>query len=170
MDTPALTVKQMKLTWLIIWAAICVSVLIYGLVCFMMLSSPQRQMLRGPQPAFEYTMYAVAVATLIAASVWAYRSTAAVSQRAMQAAHEKTPLPNPGEFQTNSIIALTLSEACSIYGLMLFFMGMPISKFAVFAAGTLLVNIAVILPRGLAYWVAWEEEQKPKSDSPFSGF
>ena len=63
---------------------------------------------------------------------------------------------SPEQFQTDSIMALALSEACAILGLLLFFLGAPLKELAFFAAGTLLVDFAFILPRGLQFWSAYE--------------
>lgn len=59
---------------------------------------------------------------------------------------------SPAEFQSHSIVALALAEACSIFGLVLFFLGAPIQEFGYFAAGTLFIDFAFILPRGLQFW------------------
>jgi len=66
---------------------------------------------------------------------------------------------SPDQFQTDSIVSLALSEACAIYGLLLFFLGAPLREFALFGLGTPMVNFFFILPRGLAFWSAWEKSE-----------
>ena len=74
----------------------------------------------------------------------------------------------PGEFQAFSIISMALSEAGTIFGLLLFFLSGETLPFLYFAAGTLAVNLLFILPRGLKYWSNLAAGEKEESETPFS--
>ena len=70
----------------------------------------------------------------------------------------------PSEFQTHWIIALALSELCVISGLVLFFMGGPARGILPYAAGTVFVDLVVIMPVILRYWAERDKrEVKPNS-------
>lgn len=65
---------------------------------------------------------------------------------------------SPQQLQSDSIVALALSEACVLLGLILFFMGAPLKELLLCAAGTLIVDFAFILPRGLQFWAANDKQ------------
>ena len=50
------------------------------------------------------------------------------------------------QFQTNMIVSLALSEACSIFGLLLFLLGGSAGEFNRFAIASVLVDLIFILP------------------------
>ena len=54
-------------------------------------------------------------------------------------------------FQTTMILCLALLEACTIDGLVLFFVGLPAKEFAVFAGVSLAAQALLVLPKVLAY-------------------
>lgn len=138
-------------TWLIIFGALVFSILIYGLLCFLIMQSPQP---RNTNPAslaqMRPFMIAAAVGALVFSVVWLR-----VRVDGKIGGEGRPVTLSAGEFQSHSIVALALSEACAIFGLVLFFLGAPITEFAIFAAGTLLVDFAFILPRGLQFWSAY---------------
>ena len=113
----------------------------------------------------------MAILALVASVAWMYVKTNGKIGDGSTYGVAKAELMSPSEFQTNSIVALALSEACTIYGLTLFFIGVAIKDFVPFAVGTVLVDLFYILPCGLKYWSNWEREQKAKeqpTNSPFS--
>jgi len=61
------------------------------------------------------------------------------------------PGPGPTGFGRRSVVALALTDAASIIGLVLVFVGGSRSDFLLLGALTLLVNFAIILPAGLAF-------------------
>ncbi|RYX86269.1 hypothetical protein EON83_03330 [bacterium] len=138
--------------WLIIFGALVCSVLIYGLLCFFLEHSKSP---RTTNPAslaqLRPFIIGLAVIMLIASVAWLrFKVDGKIGG-------EGRPVTiTPPEFQSDSIVALALSEACAIFGLMLFFLGAPLQEFAFFAAGTLLVDFAFILPRGLQFWSAMD--------------
>lgn len=143
-------------TWLIIFAALVWTVFIYGLMAFLLDLSPSRQSPTGRPPdptALRPIFYGLAVLALVASAGWLHFST----YGKIGGEGRKVEL-SPSEFQTNSIVALALAEACVILGLALFFLGAPLRELLIFGAGTLLVDLLVILPRGLAFWSYWERE------------
>jgi hypothetical protein len=99
-------------------------VLIYGLLCFFLMQRPhtaERKIAATMRPIVS------AMAVLKPGSRdW----VAAMEDKRKDRRHatvlgdrSSAALMEPGEFQTQSIIALALAEACSIYGLLLFFLG-----------------------------------------------
>lgn len=161
-------------TWLIIFAALVGSVFLYGLVCFFITQSRIAHPQNAPKPPADILCWmfsAMAVLALLASIVWMYVKTNGKIGDGSTYGVAKAELMSPGEFQTQSVVALALSEACTIYGLTLFFIGVAMKYLVPFAFGTLIVDLFYILPRGLKYWSSWEQEQKAKgqqANSPFS--
>lgn len=141
-----------------IFGALCASILIYGaLVYILAQSSASRGVPVSSQPVndtLRFILYGAAATMLGASVVFMQISMAGKIGDSRVLAQLTTPVPlmEPAQFQTFSIIALALSEACTIIGLLLFFLGGKAEHFAFFAAGTLLVNFLFILPKGLRYW------------------
>ena len=54
---------------------------------------------------------------------------------------------SPMRFQSNMVLSLAWSNACSIFGLVLFFLGGEPGEFTIYAVGSLLVDLVVILPQ-----------------------
>ena len=163
-----------KKTWLIIFAALVGAVFMYGLICFFItqsrIANPQSAP-PPPQAAFRTALAFVAVLTLLGSVGWMYAKTNGKIGDSSTYGATKAELMTPADFQTQSIIALAFAEACSIYGLTLFFVGATLRDFVPFAVGTVLVDLFYILPRGLKYWSSWEQKQKLEAQgasSPFS--
>ncbi len=151
-------------TWLIIFAALSATVFVYGLLAYLIEHNPQSH--RTVNPASVATMrpllILLALGMLGASVAWLrFRVDGKIGEDGREL------LLTPGQFQTDSIVSLALSEACTIYGLLLFFLGAPLREYALFGLGTLLVNFAFILPRGLAFWAAWEK-QAAAGDNPLN--
>lgn len=165
-NTPASQTNPSKMTWLIIWAALTGSVFIYGLIGYFVTMN-RTPVTSSTLPMMQMILGALGVVKLIAAVFWLQFKTKVPPAQVIGTNHE--PMMPPGEFQTQSIVALALAEACALYGLVLLFMGAPITTYALFAAGALVVSVGFILPRGMAYWTAYEAQQKAeKEPSPFS--
>ncbi len=168
-DNPALDVAAARRTWLIIVLAMAASVVIYAVPCVFMMQS--RTASGSSLPTMRPMMYGFAVISLVAAVGWMqWKTSGRIGDAPTIAGRSSTAtLMEPGDFQTQSITSIALADACSIYGLVLFFLGAPITEFAVFAAGALLVILLYILPRGLKFWAAWENAEKQSGqNSPFS--
>jgi hypothetical protein len=160
-----LTVKQQKQTYFIIFFALVGSVGTYLLLCFLM--SQNRRPLT-PAPAVAGLITVLAIVALIASIAWLqFRTSGRAGDAPAMSTTTPSALMSPAEFQTETIIAMALAEACAILGLLLFFMGGPLKGFIPFAAGTLAVDLAYILPRALRYWAAYEKPQQP-NNSPFA--
>ncbi|HZO88191.1 MAG TPA: hypothetical protein VFB38_07600 [Chthonomonadaceae bacterium] len=146
-----------KRVWLILVFAFIASIGIYGaLVCLL-----QQQRPAPPSPAVLSTLrpvlYLLAIACLLASVGWMHGNTRNLPGGAFSPA-APPPLPAPERFQTITVIALALAEACAIMGLVLFFLGASAVEFARFALGTVIVDALSILPRGIRYWAAWERQ------------
>lgn len=57
----------------------------------------------------------------------------------------------PGSFQATMLLCLALMEACTIVGLVLFFLGLLAKELAVFAVVSLAAQALLVLPKALAY-------------------
>ncbi len=139
-----------RLTWLIIFGGLVCSVFAYGLLCFLIdisHESKPRALNAASLTAIRPILVVAAVVTLVAAVAWLrFRVDGKIGGEGREV------VLSAAEFQTDSIVALALSESCAILGLLLFFLGAPLKEFALFALGTLIVDFAFILPRGLQFW------------------
>jgi|SRR5579871_945129 len=77
--------------------------------------------------------YAMAGVTLLASIGWTLVRTRAS--------------PTWQQFQTNIILGLALSEACTIFGMLLFLLGALPNEFNGFAIASVVVDLVVILPQ-----------------------
>lgn len=136
------------MTWFILFAALTFSVVIYGLLCFIMEQDPKPRTINPATVAQMRPFFiAAAVGVLLVSVAWMrFRVDSKIGGEG------RAVMLTPKQFQADSIVALALSEACSVFGLTLFFLGAPLKEFALFALGTLVVNFAFILPRGLQFW------------------
>jgi F0F1-type ATP synthase membrane subunit c/vacuolar-type H+-ATPase subunit K len=132
-----------KRTWYILFCAFIASIGVYGLLVSML--AAQRASMQ-PLPAVPAVLrqgiYLLACACLLGAIGWMQRAAPGFT---------RTPL-SPAQFTSMTIVALAMSEACAIFGLLLFMLGGPPAEFARFAIATVLVNLLFILPRGVRYW------------------
>jgi len=134
----------------------------YGLLAFFIEHGKAPRVVASNLPTMRILMTLFAIAELGASVAWLQFATRG------KMGDSGGPILTPAEFQSQSIVAMALAEACSISGLLLFFLGNTLAQFAPFIAGTLLVFFVFILPKGLRYYAAWEESQRPKPPSPFS--
>jgi hypothetical protein len=151
-----------KQSWLIILGALAVSSLLYGLMAYFIENGKTPRTVSPGLPTMRTVMTLIALAELGASVAWLHFQTLG------KMGGQGETLLSPAQFQTQSIIAMALAESCSVSGLTLFFMGQTLAQFAPFIFGTLAVFLFWILPKGLRYWAAWENDQKPKAPSPFS--
>ena len=76
----------------------------------------------------------------------------------------ESALPRPEIFQRQSLVSLVLAETCAVVGFVYCIsQGGSVSDYLPFGGAALLVMGAVCLPKGLAYWSAWES--RPREDS-----
>ena len=151
----------LRQTWLIIFGALAFSILIYGLLAFLIENGATPRVVSAGLPALRILVTALALAALLASIGWLHFATAG------KMGDSNAPILTPAEFQTQSIIAMALTETCTILGLFLFFLGNTLAQFAPYMAASLLVYLGYILPKGLRYWAAWDASQQPKPPSPF---
>lgn len=125
---------------LIIWFGMTASALIYCFMGYWLSSSPARRSLTdrlvGP---LEYLPYALPI--LLFWIGWNLYNAVAL----------KSPPPTWTAVQSGMVTMLAIFEVNVIVGLLFFFIGTPLDKFLVFAAGTLILN-AIALRRVMATW------------------
>ncbi len=142
---PNHSLQATKKSWLLVFSILVFSIGFYGFLAGIIERFGTRA--ANSDLAARPFFVAFAVIALIASLVWLrFRIDGKIGGEGRQ------KLLSPEQFQTDSIVALALAEACSTFGLALFFMGAPISDFAFFAFGTLFVDFAFILPRGIQFW------------------
>lgn len=143
----------LRQTWLTIFGALSFSVLVYLLLAYFIEHSPKSRQVNSQTLATMTPIIAfLGVAMLFAAVAYIrFRVDGKIGEEG------RPILLTPEQFQTQSIVAFSLSEACATFGLLLFFLGAPLQQLAYFALGTLFVNFAFILPRGLKFWRSYEK-------------
>jgi len=152
-----------KTAWIALFGAMSATVLIYGAIAFTL--GPPGEPPETARPV-RMALWGVALVLLFAAQriVAPFRKEAAgtaasgtaASGRAAAGPLAAPRLPEPSgvdpmAFGRRSVLALALTEAASIVGLVLVFVGGGRSDFLLLGALTLLVNFAIILPAGLAF-------------------
>ena len=148
-----------KTTWFIIFFAMVASVGVYGLLCFILMQSRSAPPVGNGLQTLRPILYVVAVGDVLASIAWVHFKTNGRIGGTAAMPSTGYLLMKAAEFQTVSIVGLALAEACAIFGLLLFFLGAPITEFALFAVATLAVDLLYILPKGITYWAAWEQQQ-----------
>ena len=157
-----------KKTWFVIFFALTASVAIYGLMAFMIAQNRSAPAPGNSLATLRPIFYIAAGLALIASVGWMhFRTHGKIGDRGdvISLPGSQVALMPASQFQTETIVALALAEACSIFGLVLFFLGAPLVEFARFAAGTILVDLLYFLPKGIRYWAAWEMQQKSSTGS-----
>lgn len=162
-----------RAVWLIIFGALTISIFTYGALVWMMSNSVTRRATSASiSPTLITIMSALAVVMLVASVVvMSFGTAGKIGDARVIAPSVPVPLMEPARFQTVSIIALALSEACTVIGLLLFFLSRSSEQFVYFAAGSVLVNLLLILPRGLKYWKNLEASAAgdlDRNETPFS--
>ena len=136
-----------KTAWIIIFGAMSATVLIYGAIAFTF--GPPGEPPETARP-LRMALWGAALVLLFAAQ----RIVAPFQKAAGTTAGPRSPEPpgpGPTGFGRRSVVALALTDAAAIIGLVLVFVGGSRSDFLLLGALTLLVNFAIILPAGLAF-------------------
>ena len=142
MNTPSSndTPSNQRVTLLIIWSAILFSVLTYCLLAVLISDTPGRMARPDPlQGALQYLPYLLPLAALVT-GLGAYNAIALSED-----------LPDWKRTKTGFITMLAIFESNVIVGLVLFFLGMPVAKFFLFAATTVIL-LSVGLWRLMTTW------------------
>jgi phosphoglycerol transferase MdoB-like AlkP superfamily enzyme len=144
-----------KARWLVLVAGLTASIPLYAVVVFVLASSAEAP--ADPAPAgLRYGFYGAAFAlALLALAVAPRVSTDAA-----------TALPFDA-FLRRTLLALVISEAAAILGLVLFFLGRNLADFLVLAGLALAVSLVGIVPRGLR-WFHLREEPRAGGAPPIS--
>lgn len=144
-----------RLTWSTIVFAFIGSVVMYGVLAYSLeqtgahVTSDVLEPLRLP-------VTLLGIACLVASVLWAQLRLSV--QREFPAV--AGALPEPRQFITHTIIALAFAEACAIFGLLYFFVGASLTDFLMFAVPSVVVMVVFVLPKGSAYWQAWESRRE----------
>lgn len=144
-----------RLTWATIVFAFIGSVVMYGVLAYMLQQSGERT----ASPGLEATRLPVTllgVACLVASVLWAQLRLVVHGDYAST----RDDIPAPRHFITHTVIALAFAEACAVFGLLLSFLGASWTDFLRFAIPSVAVMVLFVLPKGSAYWRVWESRQE----------
>lgn len=144
-----------RLTWATIVFAFIGSVVMYGVLAYILTRSGAHTTSDLLEP-LRLPVTLMGIACLVVSIVWAQLRLSV--QREFPAI--AGALPEPRQFITRTIIALAFAEACAILGLLFFFVGGSLTDFLLFAVPSVAVMLIVILPKGGAYWQVWESRQE----------
>lgn len=140
--------------WLVIWGVLTVAPIGYAVIA---------QLIEAPlEPA---TMWSTLRAVFFGMSALAFVAATFLMSRAADAGGwppgasgpSHTPdLAPPATFQVRSLIAMALFESIAIYGFVLVLLGGPRLHILPWTAASGAGLLAIVLPKGLAYWRRWE--------------
>jgi hypothetical protein len=147
-----------RLTWLVITGGLVMAVPMYAVVAWQLRGG-------GPLPVSPYLAtlrpwFAVVAGVCLVGSVLVARLRMSVDTDALSLEPGSSRPPEPEMFTLWSIVASALAETSAVLGFVLCFLGGPPQDFVWYGAGTLIVLLGVILPHGLRYWRAWEDQQR----------
>ncbi len=136
-----------RLTWATIVFAFIGSVVMYGVLVYVLQQSGERTASPGLE-SMRLPVTLLGIACLVAAMVWAQLRLTVHGEYATTTRN----LPSPQQFTTYTVIALAFAEACAVFGLLLFFLGASWVDFLMFAVPSVAVMVFFVLPKGNAYW------------------
>lgn len=120
-----------KRAYFIVQYALTVSNGIYLLLGYLMAQSPSRAAMPMPKTVTQLMLEVVAAVCLFASMAYMQFRTGGKSGDVPAIGGSQPPLMEPKEFQSETVVGMALAEACSVLGLLLFFMGMPLPLCAV---------------------------------------
>lgn len=144
---------QERTVWFILFGALSASILMYGVVAAVLTSGAERP---APAPTVHELLrplfYGISLVLLGLATVLPRLLAGGAGSASRNDPIQRSPRPTSRAFLTGSIVALALSEAAAVLGLVLCLLGEPITEFVLFAAAALGFNLLYVLPQGLRYW------------------
>lgn len=144
-----------RLTWATIVFAFIGSVIMYGVLAYMLQQSGERTASPGLE-AMRLPVTLLGIACLVVSVLWAQLRLVVHGEYASTTGD----IPAPRQFITHTVIALAFAEACAVFGLLLFFLGASWTDFLLFAIPSIGVMVLFVFPRGIAYWRIWESRQE----------
>ncbi|GIV17840.1 MAG: hypothetical protein KatS3mg022_3275 [Armatimonadota bacterium] len=144
-----------RLTWATIVFAFIGSVVMYGVLVYLIQRGDERTVSPGLE-SMRLPVTLLGIACLIAAVVWAQLRLSVHGEHATTTGK----LTSPQQFTTHTVIALAFAEACAVFGLLLFFLGSSRADFLMFAVPSVAVMVFFVLPKGDAYWKVQESRRE----------
>lgn len=144
--------RQTRRTWLLIFGSFILLVVLLGAICFGVEQRTPPRIINASQVAqLRPPIIVTVLIALVGAVVWLrWRVDGKIGDG------ERDRLMSPQQFMTDSIVALSLTNFCAIFGFEFFFLGASFREFLLFALGKFCVDFACVLPRGLQFWTAHE--------------
>jgi len=152
MSEPSRPPASGLVNWLVLFGAMASSVLVYAVIAFVLGRPGEPPETTRP---LRMALWGVALVALFAA-----QRLVAPFRRALAGGPAAAPR-DARAFFGRSVAALALAEAAAILGLVLVFVGGGRSDFLLLGTLALLVDFAIILPAGLAFFA------KGKGNRPF---
>jgi hypothetical protein len=150
MNEPSRPPASGLVNWLVLFGAMASSVLVYGAVAF--LFGPPGEPPETTRP-LRMALWGIALVALFAA-----QRVIAPFRKAIAGDPQASP-HDARVFFGRSVGALALAEAAAILGLVLVFVGGSRSDFLLLGMLALLVDFAIILPAGLAFFASRTENR-----------
>ncbi len=132
-----------KRAWYTLFLSMCASVALFAGASFA-LSRPGAT--NDTSGGLVSTAYALAALMLLGSA-----AVAALQMRPRATMRGRTEWPAVKEFQNSTILSLALSEVATVLGFVIVGLKAP-SEFMMFPAASLVVNLLVVLPRGMQFW------------------
>ncbi|MBI3269108.1 MAG: hypothetical protein HYZ53_08795 [Planctomycetes bacterium] len=145
---------QPKITWFVLFGAFTASVLVYGVVAFLVWNArgvtnpPEGVDIALLRPIF----FVLGGVCLVLGVVVPKLLLKAWSKLGPNEPIGGDPRPTPGHFQTTTILSLAFGESTAIFGLVLALLGGSLGDFLLPAAATLAFFFSYVLPQGVRYW------------------
>ena len=115
----------------------------------------------APAATLRIALLAVGAALIAGSVAW----TLGMLPASPAVTHPRTALEAEGRrFLGRSLVASALAEAGGLAGFTLALLGAPLVEALALLGTSLIVQAAVLLPRGESYWRAWEELLPPRND------
>ena len=151
--------KPTRKRWLVTLGFFALLVVVYAAVCFLVEHTTHRTPDLNHVAQLRPYMVVAGLIALAGSVAWLrFRVDGKIGEEGREL------ISAPPQFLTDSIVAFSLSNYCALLGLTLFFMGAPAQEFLFFAVGTLVVDFAFILPRGLKFWATYNKRGDLRSN------
>ncbi len=142
--------------WRVLTMAMIAALAVYAAVLLTLRGTAVIPTPPPPETALRVALLASGATLLAAAVAW----TLAMLPGAPSLTHERTALEAEGRrFLIRSLMASALAEGGGLAGFTLALLGGPLTEALALLGTSLIVQAAILLPRGEGFWRAWEEQR-----------
>lgn len=145
--------------WRMLTLALMAALVVYGGILLVFRFAALMPAPPPPAPLLRSALLAIGAALLAGAVAWSYAMLPAEpgesrDRNALEAEARR--------FLVRSLIGSAIAEAGGLAGFTLAFLGGTLAESLALLGGSLIVQAVVLLPRGEAYWRAFEERLPPR--------